>query len=177
MKMVTKSTNLDTSETQSFFNEIDWEWLLDFVRNTYGIGREQKPDVKLSETGYVKIGWQENLREQCGVFKNTYRDVHLTVFGSGFSREVTYDEDMLNEKLKSLYRNRAHWTDWNPTREITYKDCNGVLSKPSFWMDISFRYEMFDGGFNYANLFNAVYEASIGWVIHTTDGKTYKQSK
>lgn len=84
---------------------------------------------------------------------------------------------MLNEKLKSLYRNRAHWTDWNPTREITYKDCNGVLSEPSFWMDISFRYEMFDGGFNYANLFNAVYEASIGWVIHTTDGKTYKQSK
>lgn len=29
MKMVTKSTNLDTSETQSFFNEIDWEWLLE----------------------------------------------------------------------------------------------------------------------------------------------------
>lgn len=57
MKMVTKSTNLDASETQSFFNEIDWEWLLDFVRNTYGIGREQKLDVKLSETGYVKIGW------------------------------------------------------------------------------------------------------------------------
>lgn len=58
MKMVTKSTNLDTSETQSFFNEIDWEWLLDFVRNTYGIGRKQKPDVKLSETGHVKIGWR-----------------------------------------------------------------------------------------------------------------------
>lgn len=54
---------------------------------------------------------------------------------------------------------------------------NWRLSEPSFWMDISFRYEMFDGGFNYANLFNAVYEASIGWVIHTTDGKTYKQSQ
>ena len=94
MKMVTKSTNLDTSETQSFFNEIDWEWLLDFVRNTYGIGREQKPDVKLSETGHVKIGWQENLREQCGVFKNTYRDVHLTVFGSGFSRKVSIETEL-----------------------------------------------------------------------------------
>lgn len=174
MNMVKKQIELDAKEISAFFNEIDWEWLLDFVRNTYGIGREQKPDVKLSEKGHVEIGWQENLREQCGVFKNTYRDVHLTVFSSGFSREVTYDEDMLNEKLKSLYRNRAHG---NSTREITYKDCNGVLSEPSFWMDISFRYEMFDGGFNYANLFNAVYEESIGWVIHTTNGKTYKQSK
>lgn len=174
MNMVKKQIELDAKEIPTFFNEIDWEWLLDFVSNTYGIGSEQKPDVKLSETGHVEIGWQENLREQCGMFKNTYRDVHLTVFSSGFSREVTYDEDMLNEKLKSLYRNRAHG---NPTREITYKDCNGVLSEPSFWMDISFRYEMFDGGFNYANLFNAVYEKSIGWVIHTTNGKTYKQSK
>mgnify|MGYP004675863607 CR=1 FL=1 len=167
MNMVKKPIELDAKEIPAFFNEIDWEWLLDFVSNTYGIGKEQKPDVKLSKTGHVEIGWQENLRDQCGVFKNTYRDVYLTVFSSGFSREVTYDEDMLNEKLKN----------WNPTREITYKDCNGVLSEPSFWMDISFRYEMFDGGFNYANLFNAVYEASIGWVIHTTNGKAYKQSK
>lgn len=169
MNMVKKPIELDAKEIPTFFNEIDWEWLSDFVKDTYGIGKEQKPKIELNETGHVEIRWPENLKERCGLFENVYRDVRLMVFSAGFGREVTYDEDILNDRLKDFYR--------NPTVSLTYKDCNGVLSEPSFWMDISFRYEMFDGGFNYANLFNAVYEESIGWVIHTTDGKTYKQSK
>lgn len=61
MNMVTESNRLDYGDKLvEFYNNLDWGWLFDFVREKYGIGMVRPPEVILSISTYTyhKTFWK-----------------------------------------------------------------------------------------------------------------------
>ena len=95
MHMVTKTYQLsDGEKLTEFYNCIDWKSLFEFVRRYYGIGVEQPPVTCLKPNGRIEVHWPENLRDKCGLFGHTYREVHLQTFSSCCFHDITYDKDI-----------------------------------------------------------------------------------
>ena len=69
MNMVTESNRLDYGDKLvEFYNNLDWGWLFDFVREKYGIGMVRHPEVKMDRSGRIEVSWPENLKDKCGLF-------------------------------------------------------------------------------------------------------------
>ena len=46
-----------------------------------------------------------------------------------------------------------------------YNDCDGVVKERTLALNISLRYTLYDGGYNFATLLYAVYSDVNGWTI------------
>lgn len=100
MNMVTKTYQLrDGEKLTEFYNHIDWEPLFEFVRRYFGIGVEQPPITCLKPNGRIEVNWPENLRDKCGLFGHTYREVYLQTFSSCCFYDITYDKDIVDKYL------------------------------------------------------------------------------
>lgn len=53
----------------------------------------------------------------------------------------------------------------NPTKTFSYLDCDGVVKERTLALNISLRYTLYDGGYNFATLLYAVYSDVNGWTI------------
>ena len=154
MNMVTESNRLDYGDKLvEFYNNIDWGWLFDFVREKYGIGMVRHPEVKMDRSGRIEVSWPE---------------VYLQTFSSLNFHDVTYDKDILDEYMKQpdYYK-----------RDISYADLNGSFSDAYLQIDFSLYHKKFDGGYNYTDLFFAEYRQDTGWFIRTAEGEKFKQEK
>ena len=90
MNMVTETKRLDYGDKLvNFYNNIDWGWLFDFVREKYGIGMVQHPEAKMDKNGRIEVSWPENLKDKCGLFGKAYREVYLQTFSSLNFHDVT----------------------------------------------------------------------------------------
>lgn len=97
MHMVTETYQLrDGEKLTEFYNGIDWESLFEFVRHYYSIGVEQMPTTCLKPNGRIEVNWPENLRDKCGLFGHTYREVYLQTFSSCCFHDITYDKDIVD---------------------------------------------------------------------------------
>ena len=102
MHMVTETYQLrDGDKLTEFYNGIDWKPLFEFVRRYYGVGVEQLPTTCLKPNGRIEVNWPENLRDKCGLFGHTYREVYLQTFSSCCFHDITYDE-VLKRGLKVM---------------------------------------------------------------------------
>ena len=100
MHMVTETRQLrDGEKLTKFYNGIDWEPLFEFVRSYYGVGVEQMPTTCLKPNGRIEVNWPENLRDKCGLFGHTYREVYLQTFSSCCFHDITYDKDIVDKYL------------------------------------------------------------------------------
>lgn len=100
MHMVTETRQLrDGEKLTEFFNRIDWKPLFEFVRRYYGVGVEQPPTTCLKPNGRIEVNWPENLRDKCGLFGHTYREVYLQTFSSCCFHDITYDKDIVDKYL------------------------------------------------------------------------------
>lgn len=169
MNMVTESNRLDYGDKLvEFYNNLDWGWLFDFVREKYGIGMVRHPEVKMDRSGRIEVSWPENLKDKCGLFGKAYREVYLQTFSSLNFHDVTYDKDILDE-----YMNQPDYYK----KDISYADLNGSFSDAYLQIDFSLYHKKFDGGYNYTDLFFAEYRQDTGWFIRTAEGETFQQEK
>ena len=53
----------------------------------------------------------------------------------------------------------------NPTKTFSYLDCDGVVKERTLALNISLRYTLYDGGYNFATLLYAVYSDVNGWTV------------
>lgn len=112
MHMVTETYQLrDGEKLTEFYNGIDWESLFEFVRHYYSIGVEQMPTTCLKPNGRIEVNWPENLRDKCGLFGHTYREVYLQTFSSCCFHDITYDKDIVDKYLArpDFYRLNISW--------------------------------------------------------------------
>ena len=170
MHMVTKTYQLrDVEKLTEFYKSIDWESLFEFVRRYYGIGVEEPPVPCLKPNGRIEVHWPENLRDKCGLFGHTYREVHLQTFSSCCFHDITYDKDIVDKYLA-----RPDFYRLNVSLE---NDCNGVYSDAYLQLMLSLQYTEFSGGYNFASLFSAEYRKDTGWVVVSGEGEVLMGSK
>lgn len=170
MHMVTETYQLrDGEKLTEFYNGIDWESLFEFVRHYYSIGVEQMPTTCLKPNGRIEVNWPENLRDKCGLFGHTYREVYLQTFSSGCFHDITYDKDIVDKYLA-----RPDFYRLNISLE---NDCNGTSSDAYMQLTFSLKYIEFSGGYNFASLFSAEYRKDTGWVVVSGEGEVLMGSK
>ena len=170
MHMVTKTYQLsDGEKLTEFYNCIDWKSLFEFVRRYYGIGVEQPPVTCLKPNGHIEVHWPENLRDKCGLFGHTYREVHLQTFSSCCFHDITYDKDIADKYLA-----RPDFYRLNISLE---NDCNGTSSDAYMQLTFSLKYIEFSGGYNFASLFSAEYRKDTGWVVVSGEGEVLMRAK
>lgn len=170
MHMVTKTYQLsDGEKLTEFYNCIDWKSLFEFVRRYYGIGVEQPPVTCLKPNGRIEVHWPENLRDKCGLFGHTYREVHLQTFSSYCFHDITYDKDIADKYLA-----RPDFYRLNISLE---NDCNGTSSDAYMQLTFSLKYIEFSGGYNFASLFSAEYRKDTGWYVVSGEGEVLMGAK
>ena len=170
MHMVTKTYQLrDGEKLTEFYNCIDWKPLFEFVQRYYGIGVEQMPTTCLKPNGRIEVNWPENLRDKCGLFDHTYREVYLQTFSSCCFHDITYDKDIADKYLA-----RPAFYRLNISLE---NDCNGTSSDAYMQLTFSLKYIEFSGGYNFASLFSAEYRKDTGWVVVSGEGEVLMGSK
>lgn len=163
MHMVTETRQLrDGEKLTEFFNRIDWKPLFEFVRRYYGIGVEQPPTTCLKPNGRIDVNWPENLRDKCGLFGHTYREVYLQTFSSCCFHDITYDKDIVDKYLA-----RPDFYRLNISLE---NDCNGTSSDAYLQLTFSLKHIEFSGGYNFASLFSAEYRKDTGWFVVSGEG-------
>lgn len=74
------------------------------------------------------------------------------------------DPDALDYALHKFNEEREAWFT-NPTKTFSYLDCDGVVKERTLALNISLRYTLYDGGYNFATLLYAVYSDVNGWTI------------
>ena len=140
MHMVTETYQLrDGEKLTEFYNGIDWESLFEFVRHYYSIGVEQMPTTCLKPNGRIEVNWPENLRDMCGLFGHTYREVYLQTFSSCCFHDITYDKDIVDKYLA-----RPDFYRLNISLE---NDCNGTSSDAYLQLTFSLKHIGFSGGY------------------------------
>ena len=150
MHMVTETYQLrDGEKLTEFYNGIAGESLFEFVRHYYSIGVEQMPTTCLKPNGRIEVNWPENLRDKCGLFGHTYREVYLQTFSSCCFHDITYDKDIVDKYLA-----RPDFYRLNISLE---NDCNGTSSDAYLQLTFSLKHIGFSGGYNFASLFSAEY--------------------
>ena len=170
MHMVTETRQLrDGEKLTEFFNRIDWKPLFEFVRSYYGVGVEQMPTTCLKPNGRIEVNWPENLRDKCGLFGHTYREVYLQTFSSCCFHDITYDKDIVDKYLA-----RPDFYRLNISLE---NDCNGTSSDAYLQLTFSLKHIEFSGGYNFANLFSAEYRKDTGWFVVSGEGEVLMGTK
>lgn len=170
MHMLTKTYQLrDGEKLTEFYNRIDWKPLFEFVQRYYGIGVEQLPVPCLKPNGRIEVNWPENLRDKCGLFCHTYREVYLQTFSSCCFHDITYDKDIVDKYLA-----RPDFYRLNISLE---NDCNGTSSDAYLQLTFSLKYIGFSGGYNFANLFSAEYRKDTGWFVVSGEGEVLMRTK
>lgn len=95
--------------------------------------------------------------------------VGVAMIGWGFE----WNQDITNDKrVGTVVRDigvkfneeREAWFT-NPTKTFSYLDCDGVVKERTLALNISLRYTLYDGGYNFATLLYAVYSDVNGWTI------------
>lgn len=170
MHMVTETYQLrDGEKLTKFYNGIDWKPLFEFVRRYYGIGVEQMPTTCLKPNGRIEVNWPENLRDKCGLFCHTYREVYLQTFSSCCFHGITYDKDIVDKYLA-----RPDFYRLNISLE---NDCNGTSSDAYLQLTFSLKHIGFSGGYNFASLFSAEYRKDTGWFVVSGEGEVLMGAK
>ena len=170
LHMVTETRQLrDGEKLTEFYNRIDWKPLFEFVQRYYGIGVEQPPVPCLKPNGRIEVNWPENLRDKCGLFGHTYREVYLQTFSSCCFHDITYDKDIVDKYLA-----RPDFYRLNISLE---NDCNGTSSDAYLQLTFSLKHIEFSGGYNFANLFSAEYRKDTGWFVVSGEGKVLMGAK
>lgn len=159
----------DGEKLTEFFNRIDWKPLFEFVRRYFGIGVEQPPTTCLKPNGRIEVNWPENLRDKCGLFGHTYREVYLQTFSSCCFHDITYDKDIVDKYLA-----RPDFYRLNISLE---NDCNGTSSDAYLQLTFSLKHIEFSGGYNFANLFSAEYRKDTGWFVVSGEGEVLMGAK
>ena len=168
--MVTETYQLrDGDKLIEFYNGIDWKPLFEFVRRYYGVGVEQLPTTCLKPNGRIEVNWPENLRDKCGLFGHTYREVYLQTFSSCCFHDITYDKDIVDKYLA-----RPDFYRLNISLE---NDCNGTSSDAYLQLTFSLKHIEFSGGYNFANLFSAEYRKDTGWFVVSGEGEVLMGAK
>lgn len=139
------------------------------VCTTRTIGVEQMPTTYLKPNGRIEVNWPENLRDKCGLFDHTYREVYLQTFSSCCFHDITYDKDIADKYLA-----RPDFYRLNISLE---NDCNGTSSDAYMQLTFSLKYIEFSGGYNFASLFSAEYRKDTGWVVVSGEGEVLMGSK
>lgn len=67
------------------------------------------------------------------------------------------DEDKFNEEREAWFS--------HPTKIFSYLDCDGTVKERTLALNISLRYTLYDGGYNFATLLYAVYSDVNGWTV------------
>lgn len=170
MHMVTETYQLrDGEKLTEFYNGIDWESLFEFVRHYYSIGVEQMPTTCLKPNGRIEVNWPENLRDKCGLFGHTYREVYLQTFSSCCFHDITYDKDIVDKYLA-----RPDFYRLNISLE---NDCNGTSSDAYLQLTFSLKHIGFSGGYNFTSLFSAEYRKDTGWFVVSGEGEVLMGAK
>lgn len=170
LHFVTETRQLrDGEKLTEFYNGIDWESLFEFVRHYYGIGVEQMPTTCLKPNGRIEVNWPENLRDKCGLFGHTYREVYLQTFSSCCFHDITYDKDIVDKYLA-----RPDFYRLNISLE---NDCNGTSSDAYLQLTFSLKHIGFSGGYNFASLFSAEYRKDTGWFVVSGEGEVLMGAK
>lgn len=170
MHMVTKTYQLrDGEKLTEFYNGIDWKPLFEFVQRYYGIGVEQPPVPCLKPNGRIEVNWPENLRDKCGLFCHTYREVYLQTFSSCCFHDITYDKDIVDKYLA-----RPDFYRLNISLE---NDCNGTSSDAYLQLTFLLKYIGFSGGYNFASLFSAEYRKDTGWFVVSGEDEVLMRTK
>lgn len=148
---------MDAKEAASFLKTIDWSWLFGFLSERYNVSLSPHKELKDSGAAIIKVEWPDELIEKCGMMADVFSSVKLVTFDSYFKEIVEYDEDKFNEE-------REAWLT-NPTKTFSYLDCEGIVKERTLALNISLRYTLYDGGYNFATLLYAVYSDVNGWTI------------
>ena len=161
VNLVKDSVVMSEEEIKEFYSHIDWDWLFDFVREKYGVGtKENKPVPELkrlpmtSPCAYdVELTWPEELCDRCGVLNDTFRSVKLCFFSTRFTKDVTYNKDMMDKFIAEK------------NFEFSYADCNGVYGNKRFSADLAFRIQLAGYGHNYLQLATVRYNEDGHWTV------------
>lgn len=148
---------MDAKEAASFLKTIDWSWLFGFLSEHYNVSLSPRKELKDNGAAIIKVEWPDELIEKCGMMADVFSSVKLVTFDSYFKEIVEYDEDKFNEE-------REAWLT-NPTKTFSYLDCEGIVKERTLALNISLRYTLYDGGYNFATLLYAVYSDVNGWTI------------
>lgn len=148
---------MDAKEAASFLKTIDWSWLFGFLSERYNVSLSPHKELKDNGAAIIKVEWPDELIEKCGMMADIFSSVKLVTFDSYFKEIVEYDEDKFNEEREAWFT--------NPTKTLSYLDCDGVVKERTLALNISLRYTLYDGGYNFATLLYAVYSDVNGWTI------------
>lgn len=88
---------------------------------------------------------------------DVFSSVKLATFDSCFKQVVEYDEDKFNKEREAWFS--------HPTKIFSYLDCDGTVKERTLALNISLRYTLYDGGYNFATLLYAVYSDVNGWTV------------
>lgn len=150
---------MDSKEVSNFLKVIDWSWLFTFLSERYNVSLSPHKELKELRDGaaIIKVEWPDELIEKCGMMADVFSSVKLVTFDSCFKQVVEYDEDKFNEE-------REAWLS-HPTKIFSYLDCDGTVKERTLALNISLRYTLYDGGYNFATLLYAVYSDVNGWTV------------
>lgn len=150
---------MDSKEVSNFLKVIDWSWLFTFLSERYNVSLSPRKELKELRDGaaIIKVEWPDELIEKCGMMADVFSSVKLATFNSCFKQVVEYDEDKFNEEREALFS--------HPTKIFSYLDCDGTVKERTLALNISLRYTLYDGGYNFATLLYAVYSDVNGWTV------------
>lgn len=150
---------MDSKEVSNFLKVIDWSWLFTFLSERYNVSLSPHKELKELRDGaaIIKVEWPDELIEKCGMMADVFSSVKLVTFDSCFKQVVEYDEDKFNEEREAWFS--------HPTKIFSYLDCDGTVKERTLALNISLRYTLYDGGYNFATLLYAVYSDVNGWTV------------